>query len=241
MEDDWESAADKPIVVIPDNVNKWAGEDDDDDVKDSWDLEEEEKKDEEKTDTTTKAPAKTKPNKALKAILAEQERLAEAAEAERIANMTPEEKLAEKLRIQKIQEESDLKVALETFGVTDIGGSGLDAFNPETPEEFKEFGATLSWKLSQYKESPHFSQFIEDLVRSIGVHLTLADLKKVKANIDNLHSEKVKLEKQNTKKPAGKGKGKITLKKESDDIDGYKKYGNDYANTTFDDDYDDFM
>lgn len=28
-----ESAADKPIVVIPDNINKWAGEDDDDDVK----------------------------------------------------------------------------------------------------------------------------------------------------------------------------------------------------------------
>ena len=28
-----ESAADKPIVVIPDKVNKWAGEDDDEDVK----------------------------------------------------------------------------------------------------------------------------------------------------------------------------------------------------------------
>lgn len=28
-----ESAANKPIVVIPDNINKWAGEDDDEDVK----------------------------------------------------------------------------------------------------------------------------------------------------------------------------------------------------------------
>lgn len=240
MEDDWESAADKPVVVIPDNINKWAGEDDDDDVKDSWDLEEEEKKDEEKTETVI-APAKTKPNKALKAKLAEQERLAEEAEAERLANMTAEEKLAEKLRLQKIQEESDLKSALETFGVNDIGGNGLDAFNPQTEEEFKEFGASLSWKLAQYKESPHFPQFIEDLVRSIGVHLTLADLKKLKSSVDNLHTEKVKLDKQNTKKTAGKGKGKITLKKESDDIDGYKKYGNDYAATNFDDDYDDFM
>ncbi|XP_065368520.1 eukaryotic translation initiation factor 3 subunit J [Calliphora vicina] len=240
MEDDWESAADKPVVVIPDNINKWAGEDDDDDVKDSWDIEEEEKKDEEKTDSTaTKAPVKTKPNKALKTKLAEQERLAEEAEAERIANMTPEEKLAEKLRIQKIQEESDLKVALDTFGVADISGAGLDAFNPQTEEEFKEFGATISWKLAQYKESPHFSQFIEDLVRSIGVHLTLADLKKLKVNVENLHTEKVKLEKQNTKKPGGKAKGKITLKKESDDIDVYNKYGNDYT-TTYDD-YDDFM
>lgn len=83
--------------------------------------------------------------------------------------MTAEEKLAEKLRLQKIQEESDLKSALETFGVSDIRRD-LDAFNPQTEEEFKEFGATLSWKLAQYKESPHFPQFIEDLVRSIGVH-----------------------------------------------------------------------
>ena len=30
--------------------------------------------------------------------------------------MTPEEKLAEKLRRQKLQEESDLRLAMETFG-----------------------------------------------------------------------------------------------------------------------------
>ena len=89
--------------------------------------------------------------------------------------MTAEEKLAEKLRLQKIQEESDLKSALETFGVSDIRGD-LDAFNPQTEEEFKEFGATLSWKLAQYKESPHFPQFIEDLVRSIGVHCKYAHI-----------------------------------------------------------------
>lgn len=28
-----ESAADKPIVVIPDSINKWAGEDEEDDIK----------------------------------------------------------------------------------------------------------------------------------------------------------------------------------------------------------------
>lgn len=99
------------------------------------------------------------------------QRLAEEEEAKRIANMTPEEKLAEKLRLQKIQEESDLKSALETFGVQDVVvGGGLDTFNPKTEAEFKEFGATLSWKLAQYKESPHFPQFIEDLVRSICVN-----------------------------------------------------------------------
>ncbi|XP_005188871.1 eukaryotic translation initiation factor 3 subunit J-like [Musca domestica] len=236
MEDDWESAAHRPVVVIPDKINKWAGEDEEDDIKDSWE-DEEEKKDEEKVEEQPKAPVKTKPSKALKAKLAEQERLAEEEEAKRIANMTPEEKLAEKLRLQKIQEESDLKSALETFGVQDVGG-GLDAFNPKTEAEFKEFGATLSWKLSQYKESPHFPQFVEDLVRSICVNLPLTELKKLKMSVETLHSEKVKLEKQNAKKPASKTKGKITLKNDSNDIDTFKKYGNDYS--TYDD-YDDFM
>lgn len=106
------------------------------------------------------------------------QKLEEAEEAARLANMTPEEKLAEKLRLQKIQEESDLKSALETFGVSEIGGGGMDAFNPQTEEEFKEFGATLSWKLAQYKESPYFSQFMEDLIRSIGVHCKLNQIAK---------------------------------------------------------------
>ncbi|XP_017472475.1 PREDICTED: eukaryotic translation initiation factor 3 subunit J [Rhagoletis zephyria] len=237
MADDWEAAGDEEVIIRPkitNDVNKWEGEDDDEDVKDSWE-DEEEKKDEEKSESKTPVPTKTKPNKALKAKLSEQERLAEEEEEKRLANLTPEERLAEKLRLQKIQEESDLKSALETFGVSNLGG-GLDAFNPQTKEDFKEFGATLSWKLSQYKESPHFPQFVEDLVRSICVNLSASDIKKVKINVETLHTEKLKMEKQNSKKPASKGKVKVTLRTETDDIDVYQKYGNDYS-----EDYDDFM
>ncbi|XP_067630758.1 eukaryotic translation initiation factor 3 subunit J [Eurosta solidaginis] len=237
MSDNWESAADEEVVIRPkiaSDVNKWQGEDDDDDVKESWE-DEEEKKDEEKSESKATVPTKTKPNKALKAKLTEQERLAEEEEEKRLAKLTPEEKLAEKLRLKKIQEESDLKSALDTFGVSNIS-SGLEAFNPQTKEEFKEFGATLSWKLSQYKESTHFPQFVEDLVRSICVNLSAADIKKVKINVESLHTEKLKMEKQNAKKPGSKGKPKVTLRTETDDIDVYQKYGNDYA-----EDYDDFM
>lgn len=46
--------------------------------------------------------------------------------------------------------------------------------------------------------------------------MALPDLKKLKISVENLHSEKVKMEKQNAKKPASKAKGKVTLKKESD-------------------------
>ncbi|KAH8299873.1 hypothetical protein KR044_007110 [Drosophila immigrans] len=232
-----ESAADSEIVIRPNevhNINKWEGEDDDEDVKESWE-DEEEKKDEEKPTTKTEVPVKTKPNKALKAKLEEQERLLEEEEQKRLENLTPEEKLAEKLRLQKIQEESDLKSALETFGVTSIGG-GLDALNPESKEEFKEFGASISWKVAQYRESPHFPLFVEDLVRSLCVNLSAADIKKVKMSVESLHSEKLKMEKAASKKAAAKSKGKVSLRTENDDIDGYQKYGNDFT-----DDYDDFM
>lgn len=45
--------------------------------------------------------------------------------------------------------------------------------------------------------------------------MPLPELKKLKMTVETLHSEKVKLEKQNAKKPASKNKGKITLKADS--------------------------
>lgn len=239
MDDDWETIADNEVVIRPKpvaaNINKWEGEDDDEDVKDSWE-DEEEKKDEEKAESKPVPVNKTKPSKALKAKIAEQERLIEDEEAKRLEDLTPEEKLAEKLRIQKIQEESDLKSALETLGVSNVG-SGLDAFDPQSKEEFKEFAAALSWKVAQYKESTHFPQFIEDLVRSLCVNLSATDIKKVKISVENLHTEKLKIEKQNTKKTSAKAKAKATLRTDINDIDGYQKYGNDFVA----DEYDDFM
>nr|XP_036677930.1 eukaryotic translation initiation factor 3 subunit J-like [Drosophila suzukii] len=148
------------------------------------------KKDEEKP-TKTEAPAKTKPSKALNAKLEQQARLEEEAEAERLANLSPEDKLAEKLRLQKIQEASDLKHAQDAFGVTSTSG-GLDAFNPESKEEFKELGATISWKVAQFRGSEHFPQFVEDLVRSLCVNLSAADIKRVEMTVEILHSEKLK-------------------------------------------------
>jgi len=46
--------------------------------------------------------------------------------------------------------------------------------------------------------------------------VSAADIKRVEMNVEILHSEKLKLEKANAKKPAGKGKGKVTLRTEND-------------------------
>jgi len=102
--EDWEKGAENPALLVvqptPSNVNKWAGEDEDD-VKDSWDVEEE-KKDEEKLETKM---VKTKPKKTLAEKIAEKERAKQEEEearlAQREAELTPEEKLAEKITSAK--------------------------------------------------------------------------------------------------------------------------------------------
>lgn len=79
--------------------------------------------------------------------------------------MTPEEKAAERLRLQKLQEENDLKLALETLGVDDVGG--IDSKSPKTAEEFTAFAEAISKKVLQYKFTEEFSNFSEELVRNI--------------------------------------------------------------------------
>lgn len=86
-------------------------------------------------------------------------------EKERIANLTPEEKLAEKLRLQKIQEENDLRVAMDTFGVS--AGASIDGLNPTNRAELTELADAIRQKVSQFKEMEDFAGFLEELTRSI--------------------------------------------------------------------------
>lgn len=86
-------------------------------------------------------------------------------EKERIANLTPEEKLAEKLRLQKIQEENDLRVAMDTFGVS--AGASIDGLNPTNRAELTELAEAINQKVSQFKEMEDFAGFLEELTRSI--------------------------------------------------------------------------
>lgn len=89
----------------------------------------------------------------------------EAKARERAENMTPEERLAEKLRLQKIQEESDFRAALDTFGVTDR--SGLDGINPTTRAELSELSDAISRKVNLYSKVDDFAGFLEELVRGV--------------------------------------------------------------------------
>ncbi|XP_053614734.1 eukaryotic translation initiation factor 3 subunit J [Plodia interpunctella] len=238
MDVSWDSDNFEPkLPTTLTSSNKWEGEDEEDNVKESWEDEEEEKKDEEKKDL---APAAPKPKKKIHDKIAERERQEreklERLNSEKVEELTPEQKLAEKLRAQKLQEESDLRLAMETFGITE-GGGKLDNFSPTTKAEFTEFAELLSKKINLFKSREEFPAFVEDLFRNILVQMPSADIKRIKLCVDNLYIEKQKAEKNDKAKKPTKGKGKAKLKVEGDNahLNQYDTYGN------FDDDYDDFM
>lgn len=92
-----------------------------------------------------------------------------------MANMTPEERAAEKSRLKKLQEEADLKTALDTLGLTSSSGATIDAFNPTTKEEFTEFADAISKKISQFKTKDEYVPFLDELVSKLCAGRKFAD------------------------------------------------------------------
>ncbi|KAL4613383.1 Eukaryotic translation initiation factor 3 subunit J-A, partial [Arapaima gigas] len=150
---------------------------------------------------------------------------------------TPEEQLAEKFRVKKLQEESDLELAKEAFGVTNIVPR-IDSMSPTSKEEFTEFERLLKEKISQYEKSVHYSNFLDSLFRDLCISLEVEELKKINLSLTVLLSEKQKQEKQNKSKkkkksllPAGSLKAKL-----KDDLVDYGGFDEGYNQ-----DYEDFM
>ncbi|XP_073425091.1 eukaryotic translation initiation factor 3 subunit J isoform X2 [Dendrobates tinctorius] len=187
--------------------DRWEGEDEEEEVKDNWDDEEEaENKQPEKIEQ--KVPEKKKLLEKIK----EKEKLSKnkqeeikkrLEQPEEPVHLSPEEQMAEKLRLKKLQEDADLELAKEAFGVVSI--TGIDAMNPSSREDFIEFGKLLKEKITQYEKSLYYPILLETLVRDICISLELDDLKKVSNSLTVLCSEKQKQEKQNKAKKKKKG------------------------------------
>lgn len=232
MEDEWDVENAEAKFELAVHSNKWEGEDEEEDVKDSWEDVDEEKKDVEKP-AEIQPKAKPKPKKALAERIEERERKAkEEAERklkEKEETLTPEERRAEQLRRQRLQEEADLRLAMETFGVTEESTNSSDNGVLNSKMEFEQYCAALSLKMSQFSKHTEFPPLAEELIKCIALHLSPASLKKVKALIDNLLIEKQKMEK--AKKNKGKGKAKLKIEGDSAILNMDYVY----------DEYDDFM
>lgn len=247
MDEEWDAEPKEVLTAPAVGANKWEGEDEEDDVKESWeDEEEEEEEEEEKKDDEKQEPPKTaapkKPKKIRAEKIEEKERKLQE-EMERKAKMkeeqlSPAELQAEKLRQQKLQEEADLRVAMETFGTAESSsGVGIDGMNPTNEEEFDELQKALTKKINMLNKSSHFPAFAEELIRNICVNLTSNDLKKLKTTVENMFLEKSKLEK-GEKAKKNKGKGKVKLRVEGENVSSATLV-NDYYNEY--DEFDDFM
>ncbi|NXY37000.1 EIF3J factor, partial [Pomatorhinus ruficollis] len=186
-------------------------------LQDNWDDEEEE---EEVKETEVKQEPKVSEKKKIAEKIKEKEKLQkkkqeelkkrlEAPEEQK--ELTPEEQLADKLRLKKLQEESDLELAKETFG-----------------ELWLLFNCLIRTTLIRNLFFSFF--FFPDAVE-------VDDLKKITNTLTVLCSEKQKQEKNKAKK---KKKGvvpggglKATMK---DDLADYGGYDGEYVQ-----DFEDFM
>ncbi|KAG7324004.1 hypothetical protein KOW79_012020 [Hemibagrus wyckioides] len=225
--------------------DKWEGEDEDEDVKDNWDDEEEEE--EKVTETKTAAVTKPSEKKKLSDKIKEKESLQkkkqeefrkQLEESKDSTECTPEEELAEKLRVKKLQEDSDLELAKDAFGIVSNNVTGIDAMSPSSKDDFTEFERLLKEKISLYEKSIHYSSFLESLFRDLCLSLEVEDLKKINNSLTVLLSEKQRQEKQNKGKKKKKGglPGGGLKAKMKDDFDDYGEFDGGYAQ-----DYEDFM
>ncbi|XP_060063660.1 eukaryotic translation initiation factor 3 subunit J-like [Ylistrum balloti] len=210
MSDAWDAEDFDVNAGFSSTTDAWAGEDAEE-VKDSWEDEEEEKK-ESADPKASETKAFQRKKKKLADRIAEKQAAKIKAQEEEQRVLTPEEELSEKLRQRKLQEESDLKLAKEAFGTSDI--TGIDAMFPETEEEYKEFEEALKNKITYFDKSKHYVSFIEKLFTDIVVTLETEDVKKVGSCITTIYQEKLKQQKELKKKE--KKKMKVTIKSERD-------------------------
>lgn len=187
--------------------DRWEGEDEEEDVKDNWDDDDEEEDKTSKETTTSSSTAKPTAGgkKKLAKKIAEKEAKQREKLESKLSAMTPEEQLREKLERQRLVEESDLRIAAESFGVSSpIGSGNLDNNNLVTKDDFDSFRKNLVDKLKDAEKSPHYVSFLEALSRELCTALDPEDMKRISSALTILANEKIKASK-GTKKKAKKG------------------------------------
>lgn len=212
---DWDADDFEPVVkpAGPPKAfqDKWEGEDEDDDVKASWDASSEE---EDSKGSQEGQAVQRKKKKKLHEILAEKEAARELDEEEKAAqkaaqefDQTPEGKAAAKLKALKVQEENELQMARELMGSGPPGS--IDGMIPSSKDDFEKLSKAITEKVQMFNQSKHYNDFLEGLVKDLALDLPAPQLKQVKIHVETLHSTKIK-EQNNAKK--GKGKKGSTVK-----------------------------
>ena len=72
-------------------------------------------------------------------------------------------------RIKEEQEEDQRRLAQELLGVTGGNQGRIDSMKPSTSQEFEEFCEALSEKIGEFKESEHYADFAQNLIKNISI------------------------------------------------------------------------
>ncbi|TRY67102.1 hypothetical protein TCAL_14691 [Tigriopus californicus] len=210
------AGGDAPKIPIA-KLDKWAGEDEDDDVKDAWD------KSDSDSDSGEEDPDRPK------AIGADQ------------SGPEPDSAGSVLLASHQDHEFNLLHVRPNVLTCTfrlvpghSIHGlkvGSIDAMVPVEKADFDQLDKAVVNKISMYAESPHFPDFVENLIKNMCLDLNATTLKKIKMNVEALHAAKLKDERAKAKKPNAKKGGTIRMDTAKDMFSG----GADY------DELDDFM
>lgn len=92
-----------------------------------------------------------------------------------------------------MQEEADLRTAMETFGVKAEGT--IDAIVPVDEKDYSNLRKLLVAKLTPNEKSPLYLSFLEDLLRDLAANLEADDIKKLTSGLNTLANEKIKMAK----------------------------------------------
>lgn len=157
--------------------------------------------------------AATKAKKSSKLLQKERERrLAEEAELAKNAKpMTVEEKMAEKMRLQKLVEEADNRLAEELFakkadGVVDVDSisATLSTVRLGDAKDFSMFATAIGKRLEMESKPLETREFFKELIRMGTKDLTGDDLVEINSVIMVIKNEKVKSKLGKKKKKKGK-------------------------------------
>ena len=232
---EWDDEGFEPPSATVAVKGRWEGEDEED-VKDNWDDENEAEDENKPTDNGVVNTAPAKKKKSLKERITEKEekkrieqeqKRKEQEEEEDAQELSPEEMAAERARHRQLQEESDLLLAVETFGVGDGLRGQIDGMVPSSKEDFDKFEELLRTKITKYERSPHYVPFLENLFRQICIDLEADDIKRLGSTLTALSNEKAKQQK-GTKGKRKKQKASLVVGKDTDDVlvdtGGYDEY-----------------
>jgi len=201
-----------PSITPP--TSKWELEDQEEEVKDSWEDEisnkpKENATSEPKPESTSKKGATKKGKPTAKTSTKIEETL--------------EDPLMEKHRKQLMVEQADFENTTSMF-------SGLsselkiDTGNPKDARDFDALADMLAKKLNLFGTSTHYTNFLKNLFRQLTANLESNDISQLSTSLSVLANEKMKSEKEKKKKKPGAKRATVNLKNEEGEEGEYDEF-----------------